>query len=52
MIDPYALLTLGVLFCVGLAADQLGCRTRIPRVTLLLCGLVPGTLGLIPERMT
>lgn len=53
MIDPYALLTLGVLFCVGLAADQLGRRTRIPRVTLLLlCGLVAGTLGLIPERMT
>jgi Kef-type K+ transport system membrane component KefB len=51
MIDPYALLTLGVLFCVGLAADQLG--RRIPRVTLLLlCGLVAGTLGLIPERMT
>ncbi|MEO9824619.1 MAG: cation:proton antiporter [Paracoccaceae bacterium] len=53
MIDPYALLTLGVLFCVGLAADQLGRRTRIPRVTLLLlCGLVARNLGLVPERMT
>ncbi|WP_299417756.1 cation:proton antiporter [uncultured Sulfitobacter sp.] len=53
MIDPYALLTLGILFCVGLAADQLGRRTHIPRVTLLLlCGLVAGNLGLVPERMT
>ncbi|WP_299031334.1 cation:proton antiporter [uncultured Sulfitobacter sp.] len=53
MIDPYALLTLGVLFCVGLAADQLGRRTHIPRVTLLLlCGLVAGNLGLVPERTT
>jgi Kef-type K+ transport system membrane component KefB len=52
MIDPYALLTLGVLFSVGLAADQLGRRTRIPRVTLLLiCGLVAGTMGLLPDQM-
>lgn len=52
MIDPSALLTLGVLFSVGLFADQLGRRTRIPRVTLLLlCGLLAGTLGLLPERV-
>lgn len=53
MIDPYALLTLGVLFCAGLAADQLGRRTRIPRVTLLLiCGLAAGAMGLLPDRIT
>jgi len=52
MTDPYALLTLGVLFSVGLAADQLGRRTRIPRVTLLLiCGLVAGTTGLLPDSV-
>lgn len=52
MIDPYALMTLGVLFSVGLAADQVGRRTRIPRVTLLLlCGLVAGQMGLLPEGM-
>lgn len=52
MTDPYALLTLGVLFSVGLAADQLGRRTRVPRVTLLLvCGLAAGTMGLLPDRV-
>ncbi len=50
MIDPYALLTLGALFSVGLCADQLGRRTRVPRVTLLLlCGLVAGLSGLLPD---
>jgi len=52
MIDPYALLTLGVLFAVGLGADQLGRRTRIPRVTLLLvCGVIAGMMGLLPQSM-
>ncbi|MGC1502699.1 MAG: cation:proton antiporter [Sulfitobacter sp.] len=52
MIDPYALLTLGVLFSVGLVADQTGRRTRIPRVTLLLiCGLIAGAMGLLPESV-
>lgn len=52
MIDPYALLTLGVLFSVGLAADQVGRRTRIPRVTLLLiCGLAAGAMGLLPKSV-
>ena len=51
MIDPYALITLGVLFSVGLCADQLGRCTRIPRVTLLLiCGLIAGYLGLLPDK--
>lgn len=48
------LITLGALFLVGLAADTLGRRTRLPRVTLLLaCGLVVGGSGLdlIPPEM-
>ncbi len=43
--------TLGVLFLAGLAADQLGSITRLPRVTmLLLLGLAVGNagLGLVP----
>ncbi|MFC6582253.1 hypothetical protein [Sulfitobacter aestuariivivens] len=52
MTDPYAPMTLGSLFCVGLAADQLGRRTQIPRATLLLiCGLLAGTIGLLPDQM-
>jgi len=40
-------LTLGVLFLMGLAADELGRRTRLPRVTLLLLtGVVVGRSGL------
>ncbi|MDJ0627420.1 MAG: cation:proton antiporter [Rhodobacter sp.] len=39
-------LTLGALFLVGLAADQVGERTRLPRVTLLLlCGVAAGSSG-------
>lgn len=38
---------LGLLFLAGLAADQIGARTRLPRVTLLLlCGIVVGAPGL------
>lgn len=47
-------LTLGALFLVGLAADQIGRRTRLPRVTLLLgMGIVAGDsgLGLLPEAV-
>lgn len=46
------LMTLGVLFLLGLAADQLGRVTRLPRVTmLLLLGMGAGSagLGLIPD---
>jgi NhaP-type Na+/H+ or K+/H+ antiporter len=40
-------LTLGTLFLLGLLADQLGRRTRLPRVTLLLlCGVAVGSSGL------
>ncbi len=49
------LITLGALFLAGLAADALGRRTRLPRVTLLLiCGLVVGQSGfdLIPARVS
>jgi Kef-type K+ transport system membrane component KefB len=48
------LITLGALFLVGLAADTVGRRTRLPRVTLLLaCGIVVGGSGLdlIPPEM-
>ena len=46
-------LTLGAMFVVGLSADQIGRRTRIPRVTLLLLsGLAAGQLGWIPAPVT
>jgi Kef-type K+ transport system membrane component KefB len=48
------LIALGVLFLVGLAADAIGRRTRLPRVTLLLlCGIVAGGTGLdlIPKAL-
>ncbi len=47
------LITLGVLFLAGLAADQLGRVTRLPRVTLLLLlGLSVGGAGLdlVPQE--
>lgn len=41
------LIALGLLFLAGLAADRIGARTRLPRVTLLLaCGIVIGAPGL------
>ena len=41
------LIVLGVLFLAGLAADVIGRRTHLPRVTLLLgCGLIAGQAGL------
>ena len=40
-------ITLGALFFLGLFADQVGRRTRLPRVTLLLlCGVAVGGSGL------
>lgn len=45
---------LGVFFLAGLAADTVGRRTRLPRVTLLMaCGLLMGRsgFGLIPEHV-
>lgn len=51
MTPAATLTTLGVLFAVGLCADQLGRRTRIPRVTLLLLsGLLAGSLELLPRE--
>ncbi len=50
-----ALMSLGALFLAGLAADALGHRTRLPRVTLLLgCGLLVGPAGfdLMPVVLT
>lgn len=48
------LLILGALFLLGLAADLVGRRTAIPRVTLLiLCGLAVGPAGfnLLPQKL-
>jgi Kef-type K+ transport system membrane component KefB len=57
LMDEYALplLVLGGLFLAGLAADQLGQKTRLPRVTLLLlCGLAVGNAGfdLVPDSLS
>lgn len=52
MDHAFLLITLGVLFLGGLAVDQLGRLTRLPRVTmLLLLGLLVGQsgLGVLPE---
>ena len=41
------MITLGALFLLGLAADTVGRRSSLPRVTLLLiCGIVAGGSGL------
>ncbi|WP_026757121.1 cation:proton antiporter [Sediminimonas qiaohouensis] len=53
--QPLTLVVLGALFLAGLAADELGRRTRLPRVTLLLaCGVIAGGAGLdlIPDAVT
>ncbi len=51
--ETYALfLTLGGMFFIGLAADQVGRRTAVPRVTLLLlCGLAIGYFDLLHETV-
>lgn len=48
---PVPLIALGALLLAGLAADAIGHRTRLPRVTILLaCGIIVGAAGfdLIP----
>ncbi|MDZ7709078.1 MAG: cation:proton antiporter [Roseovarius sp.] len=48
------LIALGTLFLAGLAADAIGQRTRLPRVTLLLaCGIAVGGSGLdlLPQEV-
>ena len=48
------LIALGALFLAGLAADAIGRRTRLPRVTLLLaCGIAVGGSGLdlLPQQV-
>jgi NhaP-type Na+/H+ or K+/H+ antiporter len=53
MTEAAAFILLGALFLVGLAADELGHRTRLPRVTLMLAlGLLAGRAGFgwIPEE--
>lgn len=54
MAQHVVFLTLGALFLAGLAADTLGRRTKLPRVTLLLaCGVVVGRSGfdLLPAEV-
>ncbi|WP_417670151.1 cation:proton antiporter [Roseibium sp.] len=49
------LVSLGLLLLVGMAADEVGHRTKLPRVTLLiLCGVVAGPSGLdvLPSRLS
>ena len=47
------MLTLGIMFVVGLVADQIGRRTKVPRVTLLLlCGLAAGQFGWMPGAVS
>ncbi|MDF0603778.1 cation:proton antiporter [Psychromarinibacter sp. C21-152] len=51
----FLLISFGVLFLAGLAADQIGGLTRLPRVTmLLLIGIAAGDAGLslIPDDVT
>lgn len=53
--SAFLLLGFGVIFLLGLAADAIGARTRLPRVTLLLLlGFLvgPSCLGLLPAEMT
>lgn len=48
-------IALGALLLIGMAADEVGRRTRLPRVTLLiLCGLAAGQSGLdvLPAGLT
>ena len=54
MDQAFVLITLGVLFLGGLAADHVGRVTRLPRVTLrLLLGLLLGQsgFGLLPDQV-
>lgn len=49
------LMAIGALLLVGMLADEIGHRTQLPRVTLLiLCGLFagPAVLDLLPEDLT
>ena len=51
----FALIALGGLLLAGLLADEIGRRTRLPRVSLLvLCGVMAGPSGadLIPKMLT
>ncbi len=49
------LVAIGVLLLLGMLADEIGHKTRLPRVTLLiLCGLAagPSFLDLLPDSLT
>lgn len=52
MIQSEFIVSVGLLFLLGLVADQVGRRTRIPRVSLLLlCGIAASATGLIPAQL-
>jgi Kef-type K+ transport system membrane component KefB len=49
---PITLITLGAILIVGVATDEIGRRTTLPRVTLLLvfgCIIGPSVLDLLPK---
>ncbi|POF30561.1 cation:proton antiporter [Roseibium marinum] len=55
METAYILMAVGALLLTGMLADEIGHRTRLPRVTLLiLCGLAagPAFLDLLPLSLT
>ncbi|MBY6069438.1 cation:proton antiporter [Leisingera aquaemixtae] len=52
MIQSELIISVGVLFTVGLFADQIGRRSKVPRVTLLLaCGMLASAFDLVPEQL-
>lgn len=51
----HTLMAVGALLLIGMLADEIGHRTQLPRVTLLiLCGLAagPAMLNLLPDNLT
>lgn len=51
--QPDLIVAIGILFSVGLFADYVGRKTKIPRVTLLLgCGITASALDMIPAQLT
>ncbi|MCV3271506.1 cation:proton antiporter [Roseobacter sinensis] len=52
MIQSEFIVAIGFLLLLGLLADHVGRRTRVPRVSLLLlCGVVASATGLIPQQL-
>lgn len=52
MIQSQLIISIGVLLLLGLITDQVGRRTKLPRVSLLLvCGVSASALGIIPQQL-